>query len=380
MSLPMKNFWKIRTLSLVLTGMHAIFGFLLLFLAFPSISFAAAAKANWEAEWKKTVEAAEKEGKLALVTPPGDLWRKALLGFQEDYPKIRLDLLAIPGRDFRPRLQQERQAGLYLWDARVGGPSETYEWRDKNIIVPIRPLLLLPEVLDESKYIRGRLEFADKTNQYTLMMVLNMSRNIYVNRDLIPEKDLSSPKDLIQARWKGKIAINDPRGGAGLGALTVLNAKYGEEFVKELLSKQDLVVAADYRQIGEWVVRGRYPIVLGLTNESLRPFTNEGVGLNVKPLTGLASLSVGFGSVQVFERAPHAAAAKVFVNWVMTRKAQERIAKIVGENSLRIDVPPGDPAEKADPADVGNDPPAQAEAIVDIRRDTLALAKKLLAK
>jgi iron(III) transport system substrate-binding protein len=238
----------------------------------------------------------------------------------------------------------------------------------------------LPEVVDESKYIRGRLEFADKTNQYALMMVLNMSRNIYVNRDQISEKDLGSAKELIQPRWKGKIAINDPRGGAGLGALTVLNTKYGEELVKALLSKQDLVVAADYRQIGEWVVRGRYPIVLGLTNESLRPFTNEGVGQNVKPLGGLASLSVGFGSVQVFERAPHVAAAKVFVNWVMTRKAQERIAKIVGENSLRTDVPPGDPGEKVDPAEIGNDPPAQAEAVVDIRRDTLALAKKLLSK
>jgi len=175
------------------------------------------------------------------------------------------------------------------------------------------------------------------------------------------------------------MAINDPRGGAGLGALTVLNTKYGEELVKELLSKQELVVAADYRQIGEWVVRGRYPIVLGLTNESLRPFTNEGVGLNVKPLSGLASLSVGFGSVQVFERAPHPAAAKVFANWVMTRKAQERIAKTVGENSLRNDVPPGDPEEKVDPGEVENDPPHQAEAVVEIRRDTLALAKKLLA-
>ncbi len=376
-----KKFNKMRLLPLLLSTCLATSGLLLFFLVVhPTISLAAAAKSTWQAEWKKTVEAAEKEGKLALVTPPGDLWRKALLGFQEDYPKIRVDLLAIPGRDFRPRLQQERQAGLYLWDARVGGPSETYEWRDKNIIVPVRPLLLLPEVLDESKYIRGRLEFADKTNQYTLMMVLNMSRNIYINRDQISEKDLSSPKELIQPRWKGKIAINDPRGGAGLGALTVLNTKYGEELVKELLTKQDLVVAADYRQIGEWVVRGRYPIVLGLTNESLRPFTNEGVGLNVKPLTGLASLSVGFGSVQVFERAPHAAAAKVFVNWVMTRKAQERIARIVGENSLRIDVPPGDPAEKADPAEVGNDPPAQAEAVVDIRRHTLDLARKLLAK
>jgi iron(III) transport system substrate-binding protein len=381
MSLWGKSFIKITFSPSPFNSLRVLSGLLLFFLVVhPTVSLAAAAKSTWQAEWKKTVEAAEKEGKLALVTPPGDLWRKALLGFQEDYPKIRVDLLAIPGRDFRPRLQQERQAGLYLWDARVGGPSETYEWRDKNIIVPVRPLLLLPEVLDESKYIRGRLEFADKTNQYTLMMVLNMSRNIYINRDQISEKDLSSPKELIQPRWKGKIAINDPRGGAGLGALTVLNTKYGEELVKELLTKQDLVVAADYRQIGEWVVRGRYPIVLGLTNESLRPFTNEGVGLNVKPLTGLASLSVGFGSVQVFERAPHAAAAKVFVNWVMTRKAQERIAKIVGENSLRIDVPPGDPAEKADPAEVGNDPPAQAEAVVDIRRHTLDLARKLLAK
>src|SRR5207253_11165682 len=45
----------------------------------------------------------------------------------------------------------------------------------------------------------------------------------------------------------------------------------------------------------------------------------------------------------LFDRAPHPNAAKLFVNWALTKPVQEMWNKAVGSNSRRLDVPPTSP-------------------------------------
>ena len=56
---------------------------------------------------------------------------------------------------------------------------------------------------------------------------------------------------------------------------------YGENFIRELLSKQDVIVTDDNRQQVEWVVRGKYPIAIGFSRTLLIPFEKQGLGKNV---------------------------------------------------------------------------------------------------
>ncbi len=335
-----------------------------------------------QAEWNRTQADAKQEGKLVLSGPPSDAWRTALTAFERDYPNIRLAYTGITSRDFWPRVSQEKRAGQHLWDLRVGGPDpQVFQAKADGILDPVAPLLVLRDVTDESKWFgaaRGLL-YADKDQRFLRNFLAQGGSQILVNRQLVPESAFRSARDLIDPRWKGKIVQQDPRGGSGLGALTVLLAAYGEDFVRTLLTKQEVVITGDNRQEAEWLVRGRYPIGIGNVSDELLYFERQGLQPNVKLLADAPqALSIGFGSIQVLKQAPHPNASKVFVNWLLTQKTQSQIAKTVAVNSLRLDASPGNPALVFDPKRIQDYVPHQFEQFLPLRQRAQRLAAELL--
>jgi iron(III) transport system substrate-binding protein len=332
------------------------------------------------AGWDAIVAAAKQEGQLTLSGPPGQLWRDGLLAFQQDYPDIKVEYTGQNSRDFWPRLFQERAAGQYLWDLRVGGPDpQVFQARDDGALDPVRPLLVLPDVTDESKWFGG-LDglYADKDKQYLPAFIAQAQPTAYVNRDLISTADLSSDEGLRDPRWRGKIALSDPNGGAGLGTLTTLLVAFGEDYVRDLLTRQDVVVTGDNRQLAEWVIRGRYPIGIGVTDDELLNFERQGLTFDVKGLQPFRKLSLGFGGLQLISRRPHPNAAQVFVNWVLTQPAQAQLAKTIEFNSRRVDVPPANPDSTLDPSRLADYVPHQYETLLPERQHAQQLAKELL--
>lgn len=347
----------------------------------PSAGGKAAGADDWEDEWEQTVAAARQEGKLVLTGPPGEVWRRALMTFEEDFPQIQVEYTGANSRDFWPRVFRERELGQYLWDLRVGGPDpHVYEARDEGILDPVRPLLLLPEVAEENKWSGGfNGLFVDKEHNYIAGFLAYASAPVFVNRDVVPETEFRSDQDLLDPQWKGKIVLQDPRGGAGLGSMTVLLAVYGEQFVEDLLSKQDVVVTSDGRQQAEWVIRGRYPIGIGVLPDQLLYLKQQGLAFNVQRLReGSAGLSVGFGGIQLLNRSPHPNAAKVYINWLLSQKAQENLAQTLGLNSRRLDVEARNPEVMLDPDRIENYVPHQYENFLPLRRRTAELAAQFL--
>jgi ABC-type Fe3+ transport system substrate-binding protein len=340
----------------------------------------AGASAGGASDWDQLVAAARQEGKLVVSGPTGQLWREALQTFEQDYPGISLELTGGNSRDFWPRLFQERAAGQYLWDLRVGGPDpQVFQARDDGVLAPVRPLLVLPEVADESKWFGGfEGLYADKEKQYLPAFVASASFNVYVNRNAVPESELASEEQLADPRWRGKIVVQDPRGGAGLGTMTTQLVAFGEDFVRQLYGQQDVVVTGDNRQQAEWVVRNRYPIGIGLRMDQVKAFAEQGLPVNVQGLGAPRKLSLGSGGIQLINRRPHPAAAQVFVNWLLTQPVQERIAKTVEVNSRRLDVRPGDPAEVLDASQMATYVPHQYEEVLPMRRRAQQLAAELV--
>ncbi|HLB29017.1 MAG TPA: hypothetical protein VJM69_02670, partial [Dehalococcoidia bacterium] len=85
---------------------------------------APAGQAAWEQEWARVLEAAKKEGKLAVAGPTGDTSRAALTTPFEKKYGITVEYLGIRGPEFPPRVDAERAAGQYLWDIWVGGHTD----------------------------------------------------------------------------------------------------------------------------------------------------------------------------------------------------------------------------------------------------------------
>jgi hypothetical protein len=132
-----------------------------------SLPHAARGGEAWQAEWEKTVQGAKKEGKLSLYIYQGDgeLGSVAQL-FQKKFPEISVTTVPGRGNQLGPRIMAERRAGKYLVDAYISGPTTSYTvfYRAK-ILDPVRSVLILPEVLDESKWWQGQHHYIDPENK-----------------------------------------------------------------------------------------------------------------------------------------------------------------------------------------------------------------------
>ncbi len=307
----------------------------------------AAESAGVPKEWAEIVRAAEAEKQVGIAGPPGDAFRAAIVdSFQKAYPKIKVELMGGTGRDKVARILRERSAGVYEWDLYISGPTSALAaFKPVNAFDPFRPMFVLPEVKDDRNWIGGLDDGwadVDKKLYYTFAGSL-AGDNVHVNWDVIPSGQIKSPQDLLDPKWAGKIVMQDPRvEGKGLNDALVLSLAYGENFVRKLFREQKIVFTGDRRQLVEWVVRGRHPVAIGLNEYFLTIFQEKGVGKNVTslvdPKTGIY-WSSGSSGIGFFNRAPHPNAAKVYVNWLLSRAGQVDWIK-TQTNSRRVDVPP----------------------------------------
>ena len=141
--------------------------------------------------------------------------------------------------------------------------------------------------------------------------------------------------------WRGGSASNN-------FALLLADAKYGADFIRKLVMNNEIVVTNNSKQQVDWLVRGNYPVAISVTSNLLFNMQETGLAQNIKPLAGPLKFSSSFGGVIAFQNTPNPNAAKVYANWVMTREAQDRIAKAANYNSRRTDVEPGEPQTVVD--------------------------------
>jgi len=335
---------------------------------------------DWKARWDTTVAAAEKEGALDVSGPSGKLWTDALMTFQAAYPKIRLTVTPANSRDFWPRLIKEREVGRHLWDLRIGGAdTEVYELIPRGAIADARAMFILPEVADESVWYGGFDHmFTDLARRYSPSFGARSSPLAFYNPKFVKAAELGSFEKLLDPRWKGRIALADPRGGATAVSMAIVYKKFGPDFIRDLLTRQDPVIVSNPRQIMDWFVSGSYPIAMGIPSDVIQQFAETGVKFEMGYVSGLDIWSVGVCGIQVIAPRPHPNATTVFVNWRRSRDTQTRIMTALKLNSRRKDVPIGDPAGAIDCSRYKDYVSGQSEEYYQAMADFKNLARSVL--
>jgi len=339
---------------------------LILLLSGSAIGLAGEAKPGWRVEWEKAVAAAEQEGVVnAYIFDSGPLTRETVQAFEQAFPKIKVNQLRGRGSNLGPRIVAEKRAGKHIADIFAGGKGTALgTLYIGKILDPIKPLLLLPDVVDETKWWRGAHKYVDPENKYVFVYIGNAGGvEINYNAKLVNPREFSSYWDLLQPKWKGKIVAADPRmRGMDTPVLFFFyHAKLGAEFIKKLYGEMEVSIARDYRQPVDWLAAGKFSLCIPCVSDEMDRAMEQGLPVGqILNLQEGRTLSSSGGTLSLLQNAPHPNAAKVFVNWLLSREGQAQVQKgrkgrpRTGSNSLRTDIAKNDLPEEIQRKDGAN--------------------------
>jgi len=167
---------------------------------------------------------------------------------------------------------------------------------------------------------------------------------IMYNKKLVSEAEKPIAwKDVLDAKWKGKVAYADAtKSGSSYTLLVTWLTIYGKneagwKFVEDLLRQCKVLPKSSMTYQG--VANGEYPI--GLTFEQAAFEYLKGgapIGL-IYPSEGTA---ITLDGSAVIKNAPHPNAAKLFLDFTVSKEMQDLMVEKFGRRSVRKDV--GSPA------------------------------------
>jgi iron(III) transport system substrate-binding protein len=309
-------------------------------------SFAAAE--SWSVEWEKTLGAAKKEGEISFYGSQG--YEKIFEVFQHRYPEIKVTSNTIrQGSEHGQAVMSERRAGKYIVDLFINGVVTPIQvFLKANILEPIRPALILPDVVDESKWWSGKHLYADPEGKYIFVFQGNVhgGENAY-NTKLVNPKEFKSYWDFLDPKWKGKIVVYDVNKVSIVAhSLRFLfnHPDLGSEFVRRFFSEMDLTYSRDARQMNDWLGAGKFPLAFFVTD--IEDAAKQGLPVKVfDPGQFKEGAFVGpsQGGVNLFKNAPHPNAAKVAINWLLSKEGQETYQRVFADlhdvrQSMREDI------------------------------------------
>ena len=304
----------------------------------------------WKADWEKTLDAARKEGQLVLYGSAD--YEKLFAEFQKKYSAIKVTGVFGRGADVAKRLMAERRGEKFLADLYVNGMTTGYNvFYKAKALDPMPPVLVLPEVTDLSKWYQGKHYYVDPEKQYLFNINGEARIVLAYNTKLVNPAEIKSYWDVLNPKWKGKIVAYDPTlGGAGDAMRFFYHSKsLGKDFIRRVLTETDLVISTDTRQMGDWLAGGKFALSIFAPISRMDVDLMQVQGLPVswfdpEHLKEGAYITAGSGGVALINKAPHPNAAKVALNWLLSREGQIAYQRIFtegndGPDSLRIDIP-----------------------------------------
>ena len=307
-----------------------------------SILGPAAGASDWDKTWGEILAAARVEGRVVVAGPPSmELRRTMPAAFMERYG-IVIEYIGGRSSELATRLRAERRSDIHSLDVVfAGNESMAMVFHREAMLQPLKSVLLLPEVTDAKKWKKGKLWFSDPEDQYILRLSNTITTMFHINTREVKPDELRSVKDLLNPKWKGKIALQDPTiSGSGSNQAAHLFYQHGDAFVKALYVDQKPMISRDTRQITDGLARGAFAITLGAEDADVAKLKSEGLPLSLlENLTDLyGQVSASFGQVGLINTAPHPNAARIFLNWIASKEGGEVFNRAMGTASTRNDV------------------------------------------
>jgi iron(III) transport system substrate-binding protein len=321
-------------------------------------AYGAQATANFEQEWSQLVAAAKQEGTLSVASggAPSRQYRPVADAFTKKFG-IRVEVSTGNATDTVNRVLAERKAGKYTVDvALISSRENNQRLVPSESLVPFAPLLIHPEVLDKSAWFLGRHWYADKFSKFTFIYHATKEDQYesWYNTDKITAADMATIKkqsDFFEPRWKGKIAGQGMGDPSGIRQMidSYFEPDRGPEWVRTYMLNAGVTFTDDRRILETWLVSGRYPLqAIATGTEEYNLLAKKGLPIKQVRLPKQIGLIRAGGSgccISAFANPPHPNAAKLFVNWFLSKEGQtltHTLIPAIDRQSLRTDIPIGE--------------------------------------
>jgi len=274
-----------------------------------STVFPRGASAQTAADWDKVVAAAKSENQVVFYSVGTSNAAELIsAGFTRKFG-IPVDLLKQGPSEVRERIRSENMSGRKIGD--VVNSGNTLRVIDPKLVQPHGDLPNLKRLIAPFK------------DDGTFLPMSVTPFGLLINTNLVKTEDIpKSWNDLLDAKWKGKMIIDDPRRpGQGNGTLMVLMEKLGKGYI-EKLAAQNIALSSDNSIAERRTAQGEYAIYFAFSSRNLTKLA----GL---PVTG-AVLEEGVpysgGVATVIANPAHPNAARVFMNYLLDDEAQDVLA------------------------------------------------------
>ena len=264
-------------------------------------------------------EGARREGKLTWYTAliVNQAVRPIVDAFRAKYPYIEVEYWRANGGEIVQRVMLEYQANRFDVDIADGG-STGLLLREAGFAQPFYS----PALDAYPAHLKDKDGYWATPNLYFMALGYNTQ---LVSRQDVPK----TYQDLLDPRWKGKMAWSTSVGAGGAPLLvgTLLETMGQERGMAYLnqLAKQDvrnLDVAA--RTVLDMAIAGEFPIALEIFNHHAAISAQQGAPVDWQPLEPVPAQN---GALSLPARAPHPHAALLFLDFMLAEDGGQQVLR-----------------------------------------------------
>jgi len=279
---------------------------------------------------ERVLQGAKTEGRLVLYTGMETDEANLFLGeFAKKYPFIKTDLFRSSGEKVQTRFLVEHRASTHIADVFQTSIVQIYQLKNLK-------LLARHASEEAAAYPEG---FKDPQGFWTAFYQIPYV--IGYNTRLVAAKDApASYEDLLQPRWKGWIALETAEYQWFYHWMQILGRDKGIEFMRKFAG-QNLQMRAGHTLLAQLVAAGEAALATVVYSNRVERMKASGAPIDWVRFKGPTITAIN--AVSIPAHAPHPNAARLFVDFVLSREGQS-LLRGLRRIPARPDVLPDPPA------------------------------------
>jgi iron(III) transport system substrate-binding protein len=275
------------------------------------------------------VALARAEGEVTWFTStPAAEAAQFVRGFESKYPPLRVRLVRGGTFDLTDRIERDLSAGTLAADVmHVLDPAIFVALRQRGELMAYSSpaaAAIPPEYRDPGYWCAARI------------VVLGMA---YDRRRVTDAEVPHQWPVLLQQRWKGKVGLKDAQtAGSAYAQYYFLREKYGQDFWEQFAAQKPRIYKTE-DDLLEALTGGEIQVAAGVMGYRMNEYARryrQTVGM-IWPSDGVPLV---IGPVAILSRAPHPNAARLFVDYCLSKEGQAALRDLLGAYSPRPDVAP----------------------------------------